>query len=229
MPEEKASGMLISPTGSPVEPLGDYEYTELATCLRILEGTSESKRDVAFIQALRHFLCLYRDSSKTLAEIPPDSTKGVLAGIISWWLADHESSVDYWDEDFYGILYRGGGGIGTLETLKEDEQNILADTLVAIRECGWFKSWLWSQVAVIAKGKMPDDRHPSPHKVAGSLVLEIAEWQDREDSAKAFAEMRPDLLFPAPPAEPEAAPEPSPASKPRRAPATRKRGRKQAA
>jgi hypothetical protein len=47
----------------------------------------------------------------------------------------------------------------------------------------------------------------SPLKIAGALVLDINEGQDKVDTAKRFAELRPDLLFPAPPAEPEAFPE----------------------
>ena len=69
MPDEKNSGMLIGPMGSPAEPLGDYQHPELTTCLRILEGSSEIPRDMAFFRALRHLLRMYRDG-KSLSDIP---------------------------------------------------------------------------------------------------------------------------------------------------------------
>ena len=157
----------------------------------------------------------------------PDSARGVLAGQIAQWLADHESS-DLSKDDFYGVLH---GRHGDTQLLTESEEETLRFTLAAIRLGGWFSKWLDLQVHAIATNNLPGDRHPSPLQIAGSLTTAIAEWQEELDAAKRVAARRPDLLFPVMRCEgddPELVletPPPEPAAKPRRAP---KRSRKAA-
>ena len=106
------------------------------------------------------------------------------------------------DEDASGIL---GGQLRNhpLQMLADDELETLGFTLTAIRRVGWFKAWLDLQVHAIATNHLPGDCQPSPLQIAGSLTLAITEWEDQLNAAKRFAELRPDLVLPTPPAAPE--------------------------
>jgi hypothetical protein len=88
MPEENTRGMLISPMGSPAEPLDDNEHNYLTSCLRILRGWDGKPRAQPFYSALTRLIHTYV-TSETLSDLPADTATGVLSGQIGWWLANY--------------------------------------------------------------------------------------------------------------------------------------------
>ena len=141
------------------------------------------------------------------------------------------------DRDHFRGVLAGRLKDAQIQTLSEQQLEILENTFTAIRAGGWFAEWLALQVGIIAKGQFPDDCYPTPLKIAASLVDCIREHEDTMKAAREVVRMRPDLLqlhMPIYPirevtSEPPAAPEPSdPAAKPA-AKAQRTRKRKAAA
>ena len=110
--------------------------------------------------------------------------------------------------------------------LSKSEFRTLQHAVQVMRSGGWFSGWLQVQLMLITAGKSPAERFPSPQKIMGSLAQELEEYETFSRIAHDFAEQRPDLLFPAPPAEAKAAA--SPARPPRTRHSARKARRKAA-
>jgi hypothetical protein len=215
MPEEGTSGILVHPMGSPVEQLTHDEHETLSACLGIFrEGNTSASCDaLSAIVEIAAKLGSY-----------PDPKEDVLKAQIADFLYNRENEGE---ENHRGVL-AGKFKDRRLVVLDEGELAILDDTVTAIRQGGWFKPWLEMQVTSIAKASHPEDRFPSPQRIAGSLVIAITEWNDEADTMKRLATERPDLIAKAlvdghirlPPAAPAAGPEPIATStkpKPRRA------------
>jgi len=113
--------------------------------------------------------------------------------------------------------------------LSDRELEILEWTLKAVRTGGWFADWLERQVQTIATGSHPDDLHPAPLKIAASLVNCIQEFEEQMEAARKMVRLRPDLLFPAPPATPEPAAVSEPPAQPAAKAAKARKPRKRAA
>jgi hypothetical protein len=95
-------------------------------------------------------------------------------------------------------------------SLSAGELEILEHTLAAIRSDNWFGDWVALQVDAIANANHPEDRYPSPLKIAASLVDCIREHEEKMEAAREMVRMHPNLLSPPVPTQP-ATPEPSPA------------------
>jgi len=199
MPKERSAGLLVSPMGN-AEALANDEHAQLELIRQILN------EDTGLSAAFDWFL--------HLAANPEERAMKDVAVLKR--LADHYFADNADDSD--GMLLERHTEPGEGDLLSESELKILQNTLITLRLGGWFPGWLACQVGTIADAKVDlhDDQYPSPLKIAGTLGLAIAEWQDKVETAKRFAEMRPDL-FPTPPAEPEAVPEPvATSTKPKR-------------
>jgi len=85
---------------------------------------------------------------------------------------------------------------GEISDLTEEETKVLQDTLMAIRVGGWFPQWFALQVGAIANGEgIPGDRHPTPLQIAATLTDCVQEHEERMETARQFAQMRPDLIL----------------------------------
>lgn len=193
MSEGRVAGILVDPMGS-AEPIDANEYAQLKTCLEMLRADDH---DADFRHALWFMFHVFKTE-----QLRP-TTKDELVATQMWRLVSDEGG-DEFDAILGPILGRDDRMTGIIRVSKSENET-LQNTLTAIRIGGWFAEWLDRQVYHIATNDTPDDRHPSPLKIAGTLTAAIMEWQDEMGAAKKFAELRPDLLFPAPPAEPEAA------------------------
>jgi len=207
-------GILISPTGDAVA-IDDEEHELIARLLTIQRSTDP--RGDAFNQAIYNLLWSFQNKTDLV------TSKEVAQSFVINFLQNRESD-GYQDTE--GLL--AGFHSENWFTLNHDQLVALKNTYKVLSIGGWFADWLDDQVATIATGTMPEDRSPSPLKIAGTLNVALANWQEKVESTKRFAELRPDLLFPAPPAEPEAAAEPSTTSKAPKAQRARK-GRGKAA
>ena len=203
MPEERSAGLLVSPMGH-AEALDKDEHAQLELVRQILN------EDTGLSAAFKFLLHL---------AAKPEQRRMDDAEVLKWIV--HHYMSDNTDEGS-GLLIQRFSTVGEGDVLSGLELEVLSHTLITIRLGGWLPEWLACQVKTVAEAEnsVPDDQYPSPLKIAGTLGLDIAEWQDKVETAKRFAEMRPDLLFPAPLAEPEAIQEPAATStkpKPRRA------------
>jgi len=207
-------GALIDPIGQRPEVLTEDEYERLMECLRAFRARGELS------EVLRNLFILQDESGDTKR----NSTE-VIDWLASQYLEEHR------DDDQIGILLqcfsdRDASSDDSSETamwhLSKSEFRTLKHAVQVMRAGGWFSGWLPAQLSLINSGKTPAQRFPSPQMVMGSLSQELEEYEVFSQIAHNFAEQRPDLLFPAPPAEPEAFAEQKVTSS--RAP--RQRGRK---
>ena len=95
-------------------------------------------------------------------------------------------------EDGIGVLVDPKGHHS--ETLSDQEYETLKQTLATLRLGGWFASWVSLQVYTIAEAKRPAERYPSPKQIMSVLTLDAAEYETRLQTARDFAQQRPDLL-----------------------------------
>ena len=214
MPDERSAGLLVSPIGH-AEALAKDEHAQLELVRQILN------EDTGLSAAFKFLLHL---------AAKPEQRRMDDAEVLKWIV--HHYMTDNTD-DGAGLLISRFTIPGEGDSLSEFELEVLSHTLITVRNGGWLPGWLASQVGTIANAKvdLPEDQYPSPLKIAGTLTLAIAEWQDELDAAKRTAARRPDLLFPVmrcegdDPNDPLEVPPPDPSPKPQRA---RKAGRKAA-
>jgi hypothetical protein len=105
-------------------------------------------------------------------------------------------------------LSEGESRVKEILRLYGDEYVDLENMLVVIRNGGWFGRWIATVVSSAARSDHPTEKYPTPLQVMQMLTLDNGEFRDSLTAAKEFAEQCPDLLFPAPPAEPKAVSEP---------------------
>jgi hypothetical protein len=212
------SGALINEIGHNPEVLTETEHERLTECLRAIRAHGKLS------EVMRSLFVLQTDDG---------DTKRQPAQIIDWLASQYlEESRDADDE--IGILIRcfDGNRHSSDDTamwhVNEREFRVLRNVLHVMHADGWFPGWLQLQLTLMTDGKTPAERFPSPQAVMGLLAREIEEYDVQSRIAHTFAEQRPDLLFPAPPLEPEAASESEVAPGPEKRNRTRKRGRKAA-
>jgi hypothetical protein len=190
MPEERSAGLLVSPMGH-AEQLSPADHANLELFRQILN------EETGLSAALTWFLHLARK---------PEYRAMNDAAVVKYTVAHY---MMHNADDGAGLLITRNTDLGEGDVLSAWELEVLSHTLITLRFGGWFPGWLARQVGTIADAKdsSPDDRYPSPLKIAGTLGLDIVEWQDTLAAAKEFVAQRPDLLFPATP--PQAGAEPA--------------------
>jgi hypothetical protein len=187
MPTETGTAFLIDPNGHAPEVIDGAVHEVLLRYLNLPEGSPACEA----VEWLLH----------RATETPGLDDKEVLGQ--SLW---HYTNT--FDHSLAAGVLASIHGTGQVEDLTEEETEILQDTLTAIRVGGWFPRWLALQVGTIAnRSGIPDDQHPTPLKIAASLVNDIQEHEEKMEAAREMVRMHPHLLFPAP-AEPPATPEP---------------------
>jgi hypothetical protein len=68
--------------------------------------------------------------------------------------------------------------------ITEEERKTLEQTLTAIRSDFWFANWIRLQVDAMARADHPEDRYPSPLKIAASLVDCIGAYEEKMEAAR---------------------------------------------
>ena len=221
MPEERPLGALVDPRGLESVALNSEEYGQLKTALAIVRRRDYG--DMSF-SVLNHLLIVEGFAGHPDGR-PIEEWDG-LAGFLEW-IDQHAGSdgilVDARSTTMRREIDDGSFGKEILR-LEGHEFAQLRHALLAIRAGGWFAEWLKVVTSIVAGAKSPIDKYPTPLQVMQMLTVDAAEFEKEMDAAKDFALHRPDLLFPTPPAKPEAVPEPSTTStKPKRQRARRAR------
>jgi hypothetical protein len=208
---ETGTAFLVDPMGHAPQSLNESEFKELRRLLTILRDEDEKPLG-------RAIWWLLSGPGK-----PKMDDRAIFGLMVSHFITENN------DNDV-GLLAKQ---FGATESLSDREMEVLQWTLAAYRLGGWFAEWLRIQLCSIACNSTdPKYHHPTPLQIASTLTEFIKEHEDRLNVAREFAQMRPDLLFPAP-AEPPATPEPpavteaaQPSSKgPTGHPRTRRRGK----
>lgn len=209
MPSENGTAYLVDPEGQTPETLSSEEFTDVKRLLDISRNDAQRALESAI------GWLLYLSPGKEAAAMDAEKVFGSMV---------HHFLSDVFDDSGGVLANRLGKDI---EILSDREIEILQWTLATIRKGGWFPSWLATQCATIADGtSRPEDRFPSPLKIAASLVDAINEHEAQMEAAREMVRMRPDLLFPAQPATPEPPAAPEPPAEPTAAPAKAQRARK---
>lgn len=195
------SGALIDPIGQKPEVLTEDEHKRLTDCLRAFRAQGELS------EVLRNLFVLQE---------PNGDTKRNPTEVIDWlasqYLEEHRDSNDKIGilMQCFGMGEKSAAAVSSDDTamwhLSKSELGTLQHAVQVMRAGGWFAGWLQVQLMLIAGGKSPAERFPSPERIMGSLAQELEEYDVQFRISRDFAEQRPDLLFPAPPEAAAAAP-----------------------
>jgi hypothetical protein len=192
MPTETGTAFLVDPMGAAPEALSESEFQRLRNYIDIVRNDEarELERAISWL--------FYLGIDSKIHPNPAMDRREIVGHIIHHWLSEV-------DDEPGGLLSNRFGR--DIEILSDHECEILRSTLATVRAGGWFPRWLAVQCGIRADASQhPDDRFASPLRVAGSLVDDVKEFEASLETARDFARMRPDLLFPAQP--PAVVPEP---------------------
>ena len=218
MPEERTLGALVDPCGHEADGLTKCEYDELKTALAILRRRDGS--DMTY--SILYHLLLVEGCPREVEE--RDGLRGFLE-----WIDAHEGSDGILvDNRTQSKLNAGESWVKEAIRLYGNEFKDLENMLAVLRNGGWFATWIARILETPAQSEDLTERYPTPLQVMQTLTLDNGEFQDSLQAAKEIAKQRPDLLFPAPPAEPEVVADPATTAKRAKAPHARK-ARKKAA
>jgi hypothetical protein len=200
MPNETGTAFLVDPMGHAPKSLTETEYHKLSFLLEICRNEH--------MQVAAETLDWMLTSINKYHATSPDE---ILLQVI-WEFVNNHVHDRCGGYDVDGVLTGHHQSI-PVHWITKPERETLANTLAAIRLESWFGEWLALQVGTIANGEgFPGDRHPTPLQIAASLVDCIREHEDTMETARKFAQMRPDLVLgatlePLATQEPPAAPE----------------------
>jgi hypothetical protein len=193
MPTETGTAFLIDPMGHAPVVLDGSEFEKIKNYLDIMRNENAS----ALSSAISWLFYLANKSTEPEATM---DNRAIVGHMVHHFFSDIDGG------ESGGILADRFGA--DIEVISGREAEVLRSTLATLRAGGWFPAWIAMQTGIRADASQhPDDRFASPLRVAGSLVDAITEFEASLETARDFARMRPDLLFPTP-AEPQATPEP---------------------
>jgi hypothetical protein len=212
---ETGTAFLVDPMGHAPVALDEDDYKNIRQYLHVKHSANDKTAEA--IDWLLH-LSIEHDGNKHNSMDDHE----ILTWMVRHYMSDSERHADR------GVL-AGRMKDSRPHVLSDRELTILEHTLTAIRSDNWFGDWLALQVDAIATASHPEDRYPSPLKIAATLVDCIGEYEAKMEAAREMVRMHPNLLSPpaALPVTPEspAASETNPtrpATKPAKAQRTRK-------
>jgi hypothetical protein len=205
--ETHMSGVLLDHTGN-AEAINETEHRALKSHLSILRSLDYQEHQTVLGATIMDFEII----EKLKVAEHPYKPKPLLSAVVMGYVNDY-----MFKDGSRGALVSAHGEPD--EELTESEIADLWDTLKTLRAGGWFAEWLEMQVRTIANGNLPDDKHPSPLKIVGTLVDAVDQFEKEIETARAMVTRRPDILIPAAKAP---KPAPQPAQSPHKGPAPRK-------
>ena len=169
-------------------------------------GHTPEQLSAAEYRNIRDMLEIARDKSlESAREIMDWTISSVKRGLSSdalllsilWHYVNYDAQDRISTAEVDGVL-AGHQAKDPVHWITEDERKTLEQTLTAIRADFWFADWLALQVDAMATANHPEDRYPSPLKIAASLVLCIGEYEEKMEAAREMVRMHPNLLAPGP-------------------------------
>jgi len=210
MSNDTGTAFLVDPMGSAPEKLSHAEYQVIRSMLDIT-------RDKNLRTTAEVMNWMISSASRQLG------TDALLLSII-WHYVNYEAQDRCPQGEVDGVL-AGHHQKHSVHWITEEERKTLEQTLAAIRCDFWFAEWLSLQVDSIASANHPDDRFPSPLKIAATLTDCIVEYEEKMETAREMVRMHPNLLSPAA-SEPPRAVEPNHPQPATKQPAKPQRARK---
>ena len=181
------AGVLLDPKGHQAEAIDENEYNALRSHLQIMRSLDYQEHQSILSSVVLDYDFMLRLKGKGIPRNRP-LLSAVAMGFKNDNLAEDHTA---------GIIVHQKGEL--CEELTEPEIAALWDTLKTLRAGGWFAQWLEMQVSTIGNGNQPDDKHPSPLKIIGTLTDAVDQYEREIDAAREMITRRPDILIPVPP------------------------------
>src|ERR1700681_2804589 len=171
MPTETGTAFLVDPMGTATRALDKDDFKKVQQYLHVKHSANDETAEA--IDWLLH-LSIEHDANKHNGM---DDHRIFNSMVGHYLLSDRER------DESHGVL-AGRFNDAEPRVLSESELEILENTLTAIRTKSWFADWFALQVEAIANAIHPDDRYPSPLKIASTLVLCVQEHEERMEAAR---------------------------------------------
>lgn len=178
------AGVLLDPTGR-AEAIDEKEHRHLSAHLSILRSLDHQEHQAVIGAAISDFEMAEMAKSKNLKH----RGKPLLSAVFFEYDCENLNR-----DGAHGALVHMMGE--PCEELIEEEIAVLWNTLKTVRTGGWFAEWLAMQVDCVGNGDRPDDKHPSPLKIMGTLTDAVDQYEKEIDAARGMIARRPDVLIP---------------------------------